>query len=369
MKRFKYLSTLVLVIIILLPLKTVLAQKSLPQVPITYPGDTDQTINRRLKWIEGAKKEGTLSWWSTIIPTHAKKLISEFTMIYPFIHVDYWRGSSAEIAAKMEAEYAGGRRSVDIANGGEPYNYPRWRKMGMLDKFTDIIPGIDKIPKHMYSRYNDWAVAGHNAITPQYNTKLVSAAEAPRNWEDLLNPKWKGQIAVTPMVHSWYTLALADGGWGIEKTEAFLTKLGEQKPVYTRGASAAQALLIAGEFKMICEQFFWLYMEAQNKKAPVEWVKIRPVPITGSAHTLQKNASHPNAARLFLEWQFSPQGLVAYEKIIGRGAAYPGSGTRVALALEGLPLVYRTEDVVFKAVEMGIEEKFTKILGITPGAD
>ena len=37
----------------------------LPEVPITYPGDTDETIIRRAQWIEGAKKEGELGGLST----------------------------------------------------------------------------------------------------------------------------------------------------------------------------------------------------------------------------------------------------------------------------------------------------------------
>lgn len=54
------------------------AQKSLPQVPITYPGDTNNAITRRAQWIEGAKKEGSLVWWGDKTSDEGEKIIAEF---------------------------------------------------------------------------------------------------------------------------------------------------------------------------------------------------------------------------------------------------------------------------------------------------
>ena len=88
---------------------------------------------------------------------------------------------------------------------------------------------------------------GNNAITPQYNSRLVSAAEAPRNWEDLLNPKWKGSIGLAPNMRPWFTLALGEGGWGVEKTEDFLRKLRQQQ-IPKRSIAVAVAAAVVGMF-------------------------------------------------------------------------------------------------------------------------
>ncbi len=271
MKRLSYLA--VGALIVLYPLGLAYAQTSAkasrPQVPITYPGDTDKTIARRAEWIEGAKKEGSFTFWGTLVPDAGVKVVNEFTKIYPFIKGDYWRGKGEEVAAKLEAEIAGGRSSVDITLGGEPYNYPRWRTMGIMERFTDIIPGIKTKDKRMYSKYGDWAQPGNNGVTPAYNTNKVSAAEAPKSWEDLLDPKWKGQITLTPDVKAWVTLALEEGGWGIEKTEDFLRKLKEQKPIWVSSRPGATSLLIAGEFKIMGETYLQYIFQNQAKGAPV----------------------------------------------------------------------------------------------------
>ncbi len=371
MKRFINVGLAGAVFFLVWPLQSLQAQtppKS-SKVPITYTGDTNETINRRAQWIEGAKKEGALVWWGTVTPKEGSKILAEFNKIYPFIKGTYWRGKGEEIASKLEVEYGSGHGTADITLGGEPYNYPRWRKMGMLGKYTDIIPGIKNLDKRSYSKYGDWAISGNNAITIQYNTNQLSATEAPKGWEDLLLPKWKGQFGMTTDMKVWTTLALEEGGWGIEKTENFLKKIKQQQPIWAAGHTAGHNLLIAGEFRVFAEDYWYHVMLSRQKGAPVDWIKVRPVPITGSSFTFQKNAPHPNAARLFLEWQFSPQGLVTFESILGKGAAFPGSGTRVAKALEGLPLAIRTEEGVIKAGEMDLEKKFADILGVTPSGD
>jgi iron(III) transport system substrate-binding protein len=371
MKRIEYLMIGILVFVALLPQWAVAAETkakiSLPQVPVIYRGDTDQTIIRRAEWVEGARKEGTLSWWDNLSPQEGGQIISEFNKIYPFIKVTFWRGSEEQRSSKIEAEHSMGQLSVDVAKPGDfTTHYPRWRKMGIVEKYTDFIPNIRRIDKGMYSRLGDWAQIGNNVIVPIYNTSMVALGEAPKSWNDLLHPKWKGKIGMNPNMRAWYTLALGEGGWGIERTEDFLRKLKQQEPIWTAGASAGRNLLIAGEFQIIAENFLRLVIQARQNNATIDWVRAHPVVITGSTLLLPKKAPHPNSARLFIEWLFSPETAPIYEKITGYGAAFPGAGTVVAKAIDGLPLVYRTEDVVAKATELHLVEKFSQILGVTP---
>ncbi len=366
MKRLACLGVAVLAVMVLLPVRVVFAQKSLPQVPITYPGDTDKTITRRAQLVAGAKKEGTVTIWGSFKPDELKQLSSEFNKIYPFIKINYWRGQDNERITRFETDHSANRTQVDISDAGSFESYPRWRKIGLVERFIDFIPGIEKMDKRMYSKHGDWALIGNNATTPQYNTKLVSAGEAPKSWEDLLNPKWKGAIGMTTDVRAWYIIALGEGGWGVEKTENFLKKLKQQEIIWTRGHSAAIPLLEAGEFKIMGEQLLRYAWQSQEKGAPIDWCRTSPVPISGGTFFLTKKAPHPNAARLYIEWLFSPPGQLLYENITGYGAAAPGSGTRLSKALEGMTLVYRTEELALKLSELKLVDKFSSILEVTP---
>ena len=362
MQGFLRLMVRVLTVLAMLPLLSVHAQtagkKAHPQVPVTYAGDTQEDIARRAQWIEGAKKEGMLVWWGILNPNESKPLIAKFNKLYPFIKVEYWRGRGEEIAAKLEAEYAGSRPVVDFCYGGAPENNPRWAKMGMIEKFTEIVPGIEKFDKRTYGKRGDWVIPGLAPKVPQYNTNLISAAEAPKSFEDLLDPKWKGQMGVEVESENWSTLALSEGGWGIEKTEAFLTKLKAQTPRSITGGTAAHSLLIAGEFKILAMGNLRHVLVSQAKKAPVDWVKVDPVLVTGPAFILMKKASHPNAARLFLEWQLSNQGLPAWAEVSHHYVSTVTSP--MSRLLEGRNLIVRTEEVVLKGIEMGLIKRFNK---------
>src|SRR5688500_15064075 len=69
----------------------------------------------------------------------------------------------------------------------------------------------------------------HQYIVPAYNSSMVSAKDAPKSWEDLLQPKWKGKVGVTTATHHLGRLAV--GPWGEEKTTAYVKALAQQNPV------------------------------------------------------------------------------------------------------------------------------------------
>ena len=123
MKKLMYLMSFFLVLTISFPLSPVFAQKSRPQVPVTYAGDTDETIIRRAQWVEGAKKEKTLVWWSYLNPGQFNKIIAEFNKIYPFIQVTATRQIADDRAVKLEEEAT--KRKMrwmeELKDGGELY--------------------------------------------------------------------------------------------------------------------------------------------------------------------------------------------------------------------------------------------------------
>lgn len=362
MKKLLNVMAPLLIALLILPAGTAFAQTS--KVPITYEGDTHETIARRIEWIKKAKEEKEVMWWTSIRPNQLSEITSEFNKIYPFIKIKYWQGRREERTMKIEVEHSMNRVTADLCDAGGMEHYPRWRKIGLVEKFVHIVPEINKMNPRRYSKHMDWIQPGNNAVVPMYNTNLVSTDEAPKRWEDLLDPKWKGHIGMTTDLKAWYVLALAEGGWGVEKTEAFLKKLRKQNPIWAKGHSAGTTLLIAGEFKIFAENFLRYLFRDELKTAPIDWARVEPVPITGGTFFLTQKAPHPNSARLFLEWIFSPQGAVVFENTTGYGAADPGSKTRLSKTLAGLDIIYRDEAVLKKVAETGMIKRINTLLGI-----
>ncbi len=343
---------------------------STPEVPIKYPGDTNESIARRAQWVEGAKKEGKLVFWGILPPDTALPFIAEFNKIYPFIKVEYWRGSGEESGTKIEAEALTGKFTCDVDLGSIQLNrFNVWRKNGWLTQFVQYLPNAKQLKAvpGVVSKTDDWVLPGPNAIGPQFNTTKVSAAEAPKSWDDLLDPKWKGKIGLAISTGAWETLATGEGGWGEDKTLDYLRKLKQQNIVFLQGGYlGGHGLLVAGEVSIMANALLPHLINAQKKGAPVDWVKTSPMALSGPQLTIVKPVNNPNAAFLFTEWFCSPQGLELYEVAGGKGIVYPGATTKMNKMIEGagVKVVIHTEEANEKVLQLGLVKKIQEALGV-----
>ena len=158
-----------------------------------------------------------------------------------------------------------------------------------------------------------------------YNTKLIAKGRAPRSWEDLLDPHWKGKIALDDEMYSWYgAMTLV---WGREKAQRFTKALAKQEIQLRSGQTLIAQLMAAGEFP-VGMVLAHRIERMKEQGAPVEWVTTLD-PITVSLHPIgiAAKAPHPNAAKLFVDFLLSKEGQQTV-LAIGRTPARPGIDTK-----------------------------------------
>ncbi|HWP59583.1 MAG TPA: extracellular solute-binding protein [Candidatus Acidoferrales bacterium] len=275
------------------------------------------------KLIEGAKKEGALMWYTSTSIEDAKALFEGFGRKYPFIKTEFFRAGSARLFNRILNEARAGKVLFDVVavRGLETHQLV---KAGFLQPYISpeaaaYPPGF-KDPKGYWVDYFD----AYNVIG--YNTKLVPKDQAPKNWEDLLDPKWKGKIAMDEEMYSWYG-ALTQK-WGKEKTQRFMKALAKQEIQLRSGQTLIAQLMAAGEFHMGMVLAHRIE-KMKEQGAPVEWVTTLD-PITVSLHPIgvAARAPHPNAAKLFIDFLLSKDGqqLVL---AIDRTPARPGIDTKM----------------------------------------
>ncbi|MPZ59358.1 MAG: hypothetical protein GEU91_23320 [Rhizobiales bacterium] len=189
-----------------------------------------------------------------------------------------------------------------------------------------------------------------------YNTQLVTAKDAPRSYLDLLNPAWKGRVAVprtpTPFTYISYYL-------GVEKTEAFLRDLIEkQKAKILASFPDLRTRLITGEFAVeLGSEVF----RDRLTGAPVENAPIDPVIITPWASYVMRDAKSPNIARLWGYWLSTPDGQKAMSDIakISRADA---EGTEFWKFAQGKKTVMVPEEYTRDTGRL--VRKFGKVMGL-----
>jgi iron(III) transport system substrate-binding protein len=294
--------------------------------------------NREANIIEGAKKEGKLIFWGTDQARIMTPVLNMFQKKYPFVQAEYWRGGSEQVVQKELSEARAGRHNFDYSSV-DIDTYLETRKAGLMKKYD--WPNT----KHWDAKYKDpegYAVARNILQTViGYNTDLVPPSQVPKNWDDVLDPKWKGAMSQDKEGYDWVLMLWS--AWGKEKAINFLKRLAQNNPVFGEGSSARTELLAAGAFKMDLRLNLNQIRERQKKGAPLDWVRTDPILEKGTFMFIAAHAPHPNAAMLFADWLTSSEGQHIYSDIKGQISPDPtvrGGSAEMAAALKGLNRVF-----------------------------
>jgi iron(III) transport system substrate-binding protein len=172
-------------------------------------------------------------------------------------------------------------------------------------------PAMADYPSKYLDPNGFWAASRLDYFGLAYNTREVSAAEAPKTYDDLLASKWRGAIAWRADSEVGAPLFIAGilRSMGRERGEAWLKKLASQRIVnYAGSARALVDRVGAGEYKIAVEIYAHHPLISKAKGAPLETVMLEPVPSAVSTIQLAKDAPHPNAAMLLIDFVLSREG-------------------------------------------------------------
>jgi iron(III) transport system substrate-binding protein len=189
---------------------------------------------------------------------------------------------------------------MDVTTGGLQI----MRDAGILQPYTT--PEAAAYPASAIEANKHWIFDYEAYHGFGYNTKQVSAAEAPKSFDDLLNPKWKGK-----MVLSDNGSRLADwiGVLSVHKGEAFIRSLGKQDfTVYNISGRALANLVVSGEAAMSPTITNSHVKNSVGQGASVAWHTIGPTMANVNALALARNAPHPHAAMLYIDFILSKEG-------------------------------------------------------------
>jgi len=277
-----------------------------------YKGkDRDQVL------IEGAKKEGVLSVYSAMNAVDSKPLVDGFTKKYPFIKVDLFAGRGEDVVARLMTEQKGRKFTADTFDA-PTINVEKLRREGLLVPY--YTPAQDIYNKKHIDANKYWVPIYHNILTFVYNTNEIKDAP-PKTWQDLLDPRWKGKLTVEDTDEVWVINFYK--AWGEAKAKDYFTRLGKQDLKIVHGHSVMQQMLIAGEVASSPTQYLHQAIADKKKGAPLNYVIMDPMVVGPEGMALLKNAPHPHAALLYIEYATSKEGqALIYGR--GRNAAYPG---------------------------------------------
>src|SRR5581483_9061916 len=227
--------------------------------------------SERDKMIEAAKKEGEVAFYGGFSVSDVAGFINKFQKKYPFIRVNHLREGAEKLMTRVLTERQAGRHSVDVIQArGFPARV-------MLDKgvFAKYVSPEAKVyPKGFADPEGRWATMYVQTSVIGYNTKFVKPGEI-KNWEDLTNPKWKGQMVIDREETEWFANMLEV--MGREKGLAYMRRIAQQNPTLWEGHTLMAQLVAAGEHPIGISLYGPRIEDLKARGAPVEWVRSNPV--------------------------------------------------------------------------------------------
>jgi len=266
-------------------------------LPGTIPAQTREQL------IEGAKKEGKVVWYGSLSLEDIKRLADAFEKKYPFIKVDPFRASGEKLANKIFTETRAGRYMYDIVATGAFEIWPLYKR-GLVGKY--VSPESKPYGAMFKDPEGSWVDLYDNYYVIGYNTSQVAKKDAPKSWEDLLNPKWKGKFSIDTEDYEWYIAML--GSMGEEKGKNYMKALAKQDIQWRKGHTLIAQQMVAGEFPTAL-----IYAHRAEKMrpqgAPIDWEQsLNPV-ITGMrVVSIGPKPANPNAAKLLFDFVISKEG-------------------------------------------------------------
>lgn len=252
----------------------------------------------------GAKKEGVVVIWGPTDAIIYQRMQSALDKQYPGMKIEHFESIPEPLVQRIIAESQAGKPApVDIIQSGSLRALRPLIDRDMLSPF----PGWEKDFGLDAVYANQRFVGAYNLTLPiAYNTKLVSAQEAPKTWEDLADPKWKGRKIIIEA--RLVPFAMLGTEWGKGKATELTKRILSQQPLIVQGGTTVANALAGGQVSLAVGTYAYTIERLKKQGASVDWVAPSPLPVLTSAVGVLKTAPHPNAARFFAGWMGTSEG-------------------------------------------------------------
>jgi ABC-type Fe3+ transport system substrate-binding protein len=253
-----------------------------------------------------AKAEGALSIYGGGPARLYEGWIKEYEARFPGIKVTLTGGFAGALAPKIDQQIAAKKLEVDFVTFQAVQEFYRWKAEGVLLPFK--LEGFEALDPHFRDADGAFTPIGVFAIAPAYNTKLVAAPDAPKSALDFLKPIYHGRL-ITAYPHdddatlfAFYTI-VKKYGW------KFMDDYMATQPKFIQGHLGVVRSVASGESAATFDMMVHHTMaeKSEGKPLDVAFPTEDAVPIWGQLGAIFKDAPHPNAAKLYLQWYMAKE--------------------------------------------------------------
>ncbi|MEG1125415.1 MAG: ABC transporter substrate-binding protein [Oscillospiraceae bacterium] len=326
--------------------------------PSSKPASASTAVSEVAAAPQEAKGEVML--YSSMQEGQLQAIKEGFSKKYPDIKMDYYFAGTGKVVTKIATEQQSGQVAADVIWVGDPSNYITFKKNGILEQYKS--PEAEAIDDKFEDA--DGYYCGARLVVGGfgYNTNLVKPEDAPKTWEDLLDPKWKGQIIMTDPGSSGTSCYMTGALMG-DKTFGtdYFTKLKANGAELESGTTATHNKIAASAYKIgICLDYVTQNLANEGALIGFSYPEENLISIT-SPIALVKNCANSDNGKLLYDYILSKEGqaiLVANNLTTVRNDVTGGNGLSVE---EIAKRSMKVDDLYLSEHSAEILESFDKI--------
>jgi iron(III) transport system substrate-binding protein len=275
--------------------------------------------DRQARLLEGAKKEGPLSIYTSAQGEDLGALVAGFEKKYG-LKTTTWRAGSEKVLQRAVTEARGNRHTVDIVetNGPELESMSREKVLVAVKS-----PYLAQLIPQALRPHGEWVGTRLNVFVQAFNTKLVKKEELPKTWEDLLNPRWKGRLGIEQEDQDWLAGVCAELGEA-KGLKLFRDIVAANGISVRKGHTLLTQLVVSGEIPLALTVYNYKPEQLKAKGAPIDWFHIGTPIARANGVAMAKAAPNPHSAVLFYDYEISEEG----QKILA-GRDFVATSTKV----------------------------------------
>jgi iron(III) transport system substrate-binding protein len=214
------------------------------------------------------------------------------------VDVQVWRASNRAVLQRVVQERRAGRCAADVVSSGTPALEPLHREQLLQaiksPTYADLMP-------QALRPHGDWVGISVNIISAAYNTNLVRAAEVPKSYDDIKDPRWKGRLAIEADDVDWFAAVV--GKLGEEAGLKLFRDIVRTNGVSVRtGHTLLANMVAAGEVPLALTVYSYKPEQLARAGAPIRPLYLPPVVALATGVSVTRCAARPNAAVLFYEF-------------------------------------------------------------------
>ncbi len=313
---------------------------------------------------DAAKKEKEFTVYTAHYNTEeAAILCAAFEKKYAGIKCNFVRTTAQVAYQRLQQDLQANVAVASVFSSTDVSHYPELKKRGLLLQYRPN--NVDRMVESL-KQYNDkdnyYSVTAAALMVICFNSSMVTEKDAPKNWPDLLDPKWKGKVSIghpaySGYVGTWVVLMRKLYGW------QYFEKLEKNQPQIGRSVNDTVTMLNSKERAVAAgpEATTLLSRDKGNPLGVIYPTDGALLMVSPSA--VPKNAPAPNAGKLYIEFLLDKEAAEAQVKTHSLPVIKGIKPAVGAKPLEEIKVVRPSEEEITTGIPE-VKEQFRNTFGV-----